>query len=79
MEDEGCRVVKVITLLDRQQGGSDGLRKRGYDFVALLKADASFSFEPLILLPIPLVIIHYENISTLCAVCQYFLGAERPE
>jgi orotate phosphoribosyltransferase len=41
VEAEGCRVVKVIALLDRDQGGSDELKRRGYDFVALLKADAS--------------------------------------
>jgi len=40
-EDLGCRVVKVLTVLDRRQGGSDEVRSRGYDFVALLEADAS--------------------------------------
>ncbi len=46
VEAEGCQVVKVIALLDRQQGGSDKLRRRGYDFVALLKADASGEVMP---------------------------------
>ena len=41
VEAAGCRVIKVITLLDRHQGGSDKLRQRGYDFVSLLSADAS--------------------------------------
>jgi orotate phosphoribosyltransferase len=41
VEAEGCRVVKVIALLDRHQGGSDKLREMGYDFVALLSADPS--------------------------------------
>jgi orotate phosphoribosyltransferase len=40
VEAEGCQVVKVIALLDRNQGGSVELNKRGYDFSALLSADA---------------------------------------
>ncbi len=40
VEAAGCRVVKVVALLDRHQGGSDELRKRGYDFTSLLHADA---------------------------------------
>lgn len=39
-EAEGCQVVKVIALLDRHQGGSDELKRRGYDFTAILSADA---------------------------------------
>ena len=46
VEAEGCRVVKVIVLLDRHQGGSEELKKQGYDFVALLKADASGEVTP---------------------------------
>jgi orotate phosphoribosyltransferase len=34
----GCEVVKVVALLDRHQGGSDELRRRGYDFAAVLEA-----------------------------------------
>jgi orotate phosphoribosyltransferase len=41
VEAEGCRVGKVVVLLDRQQGGADEIRRRGYDFTALLTADAS--------------------------------------
>ena len=41
VEAEGCRVVKVVVLLDRQQGGSDEIRRRGYDFSAILSADPS--------------------------------------
>jgi orotate phosphoribosyltransferase len=37
-EAAGCTVVKVATILDRRQGGSDELRRRGYDFVSLLTA-----------------------------------------
>ena len=32
-----CRVVKVIALVDRDEGGSEGLKKAGYDFTALLR------------------------------------------
>ncbi len=37
-EAGGCSVAKVIAILDRVQGGSDELRRRGYDFVCLLEA-----------------------------------------
>ncbi len=39
VEGEGCQVVKVVAILDRQQGGSAEVRRRGYDFTALLVAD----------------------------------------
>ena len=32
-----CRVVKVIALVDRDEGGGERLRKAGYDFTALLR------------------------------------------
>ena len=38
VEAAGCRVVKVIAVLDRREGGSDEIRRRGYDFLALLQA-----------------------------------------
>ena len=38
-EAEGCAVVKVLAVLDRREGGSDELRRRGYDFAALLVAN----------------------------------------
>jgi orotate phosphoribosyltransferase len=40
VEEEGCRVVKVVVLLDRCEGGSDEIRRGGYDFTALLRVDA---------------------------------------
>jgi len=40
VEAEGCQVGKVIVLLDRNQGGADEVRRRRYDFSALLSADA---------------------------------------
>ncbi len=38
-EGAGCTVVKVVAVLDRQGGGGDELRRRGYDFIALMEAD----------------------------------------
>lgn len=35
-EAAGCRVVKVIAIVDRHEGGGDLLRARGYDFMAIL-------------------------------------------
>ena len=34
----GCSVAKVLAILDRHQGGSDEVARRGYDFVSLLVA-----------------------------------------
>ena len=36
VEAANCKVVKVIVLVDRNEGGSDRLRQEGYDFTALL-------------------------------------------
>ncbi len=38
-EGAGCTVVRVIALLDRCEGGGEELRRRGYDFTALLEAN----------------------------------------
>ena len=38
-EAAGCRVVKTLAILDRREGGSAELRRRGYDFTALLTAN----------------------------------------
>lgn len=40
VEAAGCQVVKVLSILDRHQGGSDELKRRGYDFYTILEADA---------------------------------------
>ncbi len=40
IQELGCEVVLVLTVLDRRQGGSDEVRRRGLEFVALLEADA---------------------------------------
>ena len=39
VEAAGGKVVKVLCILDRNEGGSDELRRRGYDFAALLEAN----------------------------------------
>ena len=39
IERAGCKVVKVISILDRNEGGSDIIKKRGYDFISLLEAN----------------------------------------
>ncbi|MFC1993278.1 orotate phosphoribosyltransferase [Chloroflexota bacterium] len=36
VEALNCKVVKVIVLVDRHEGGSDKLREDGYDFTAIL-------------------------------------------
>jgi orotate phosphoribosyltransferase len=46
VEAAGCQVVKVITILDRREGGSEEIRRRGYDFVSLLEADESGNVIP---------------------------------
>ena len=46
VEDAGCEVVKVLAIIDRHQGGSDELIRRGYDFHALLEADSDGNIRP---------------------------------
>jgi orotate phosphoribosyltransferase len=36
VEEAGCKVLKVVVLVDRYEGGSDELRRRGYKFQAFL-------------------------------------------
>ena len=45
-EAAGCSVVKVAAVLDRNEGGSEELLRRGYDFVALLQANKEGTIEP---------------------------------
>jgi len=35
-EAAGCKVVKVMAIVDRHEGGGDLLRAKGYDFTAIL-------------------------------------------
>lgn len=44
-EAYGCRVVKVIALLDRREGGGEELHRLGYDFSALLAANPQGQIE----------------------------------
>ena len=46
VEAAGYRVVKVLTVLDRNEGGSDEIRRRGYSYQALLTADDSGEISP---------------------------------
>ena len=39
VENEGCEVVKVLSIMDRMAGGSEELERRGYDFQSLFVAD----------------------------------------
>ena len=40
-EAAGCTVVKTLALLDRREGGSAELARRGYDFTPILVADGN--------------------------------------
>ena len=45
-EDAGAHVVAVITVLDRQEGGSAEIRRRGYSFHSILSANLQGSISP---------------------------------
>ena len=45
-EGAGCTVVKVLAVLDRQEGGSEEMRRRGYDFASLLEATPEGMIKP---------------------------------
>jgi orotate phosphoribosyltransferase len=40
VEAAGAKVAAVLVVLDRHEGGSEELRRRGYEFHALLEADS---------------------------------------
>ena len=44
-ESYGCEVVKVIAVLDRREGGTEELIRRGYDFVSLMAANPEGQIE----------------------------------
>lgn len=46
VEEAGCSVVKAMCILDRHEGGSDEIKRRGYDFAALLDADENGTIAP---------------------------------
>ena len=45
-EAAGHEVVVVMAILDRHQGGSEELRRRGYDFLCLLEATPEGEIRP---------------------------------
>ena len=45
-EAVGCQVALTAAVLDRQEGGSAELRRRGYRFLSLLQADANGRIVP---------------------------------
>ena len=45
-EEAGCTVGLVLAVLDRNEGGSDAIRERGYRFAALLTAGADGRIRP---------------------------------
>ena len=46
VESAGYRVVKVLSILDRNEGGSEELRRRGYSYHALLSANEDGEIVP---------------------------------
>lgn len=44
-EESGCKVGLVMAVLDRNEGGSDTIRERGYPFTSLLTAGADGRIE----------------------------------
>ena len=46
VEEAGCKVVKVVTMVDRMQGGAEMLRGKGYDVMALLELDKTGKLRP---------------------------------
>ncbi len=45
-EAAGCTVVMVAAILDRREGGSDEIRRRGYPFWTLLEATPDGQVQP---------------------------------
>ena len=45
-EAVGCQVALTAAVLDRREGGSEELRRRGYRFLSLLEADANCRIVP---------------------------------
>ena len=41
IEKEGCKVGQVASVLDRNEGGSDEIKKRGYRYFSFLTASVS--------------------------------------
>lgn len=39
VEDMGCKVIKVVLLIDRMEGGREKIESKGYDFAAIFTRD----------------------------------------
>ena len=48
LEAIGCQVVLVMCVVDRMQGGSDEIRRRGLPFYAILQANADGNIRPIV-------------------------------
>ena len=46
VENAGYKVVKVMSILDRNEGGSEKLRRMGYSYYSLLSANADGEIRP---------------------------------
>lgn len=46
VEEAGCKVVKVIAIVDRMQGGAEALRAKGYDVQVFLDLDKTGKLRP---------------------------------
>lgn len=46
VEEAGCKVVKIIAIVDRMQGGVEALRNKGYDVQVLLELDKTGKLRP---------------------------------
>ena len=46
VEAQGCEVVLVAVILDRNEGGAEEIRKRGYNFQSLLQATPAGTIKP---------------------------------
>lgn len=45
VEELQCKVIKVISLIDRNQGGKERFESRGYDYQPIITIDEIFRFE----------------------------------
>ena len=46
VEEAGCKVVKIIAIVDRMQGGVEALRAKGYDVQVFLDLDKMGKLKP---------------------------------
>ena len=49
VEAAGCTVVMVLCILDRFEGGSETIKRKGYDFASLLQPDGSGGIVPTVM------------------------------